>query len=255
MNDLTVIILTSNEEDVIADSIKSCKGFANEIIVVDSNSSDRTVEIARKLGAKIISRQLVNFSDQRNYAILHATTKWVLYLDADERLTDPFKKEVDSIINKDNHQYVGYFIKRKTFFYGKDWGFVDRVQRLFLRERFDKWEGVVHETPKIKGQFGEVESPILHFTHRNLSQMVSKTNEWSDFEAKLRLDASHPEIAAWRFLRVMLTEFLNSYIKNKGYKNGTYGLIEAMYQSFSIFVTYAKLWELQKKKINAQTKT
>jgi hypothetical protein len=95
----------------------------------------------------------------------------------------------------------------------------------------------------------QIESPIQHFTHRNLSQMVRKTNEWSLFEAKLRLESKHPQLAPWRFLRVMGTEFINSYVKNKGYKNGVYGLIEGMYQAFSIFITYAKLWELQQRKV------
>lgn len=255
MKNLTVIILASNEEDVIGDAIKSCKGFAEKIVVVDSNSEDRTVNIAESLGAEVVRHTLKNFSEQRNYAILHATTKWVLYLDADERLTDEFKEEVEKLVAgfEQDSEFGGYCVRRKTYYYGQDWGYVDQVQRLFLREKFDKWEGVVHETPKIKGEFGIINSPILHFTHRNLSQMIRKTNEWSDYEARLRFDSKHPKLVHWRFFRVMVTEFFNSYIKNKGYKNGTYGLIEAIYQSFSIFITYAKLWELQRKKSSDQT--
>ena len=79
--------------------------------------------------------------------------------------------------------------------------------------------------------------------------MLVKTNEWSEYEAKLRFNSSHPKLVPWRFIRVMATEFINSYFKNKGYKNGTYGLIEGLYQAFSIFITYAKLWEMQEKKI------
>ena len=77
--------------------------------------------------------------------------------------------------------------------------------------------------------------------------MLRKTNEWSEYEAKLRLASSHPKLVPWRFVRVMVTEFFNSYVKNKGYKNGTLGLIEGLYQAFSIFITYAKLWEMQNK--------
>lgn len=247
--DISVIIIVSNEEDVIKDAIESCKGFAKEILVIDGNSDDNTSQISQRLGAKVIRHPFKNFSDQRNYAILHASSYWVLYLDADERLTDKFKEEVKEIVGSYNEEngIGGYFIRRQTFFYGKDWGFADRVQRLFVRKKFIEWFGVVHETPKIHGEFGEITAPILHFTHRNLSQMLRKTNEWSDYEAKLRLDAKHPPVVIWRFLRVMATEFLSSYIKNKGYKNGTFGLIEAIYQAFSIFITYAKLWEMQGK--------
>src|SRR3990167_417999 len=104
---------------------------------------------------------------------------------------------------------------------------------------------VVIETPKIKGSFSEIKSPILHLTHRNLYQMLEKTNEWSEYEAKLRFDSKHPKMSWWRFLRIMLTAFFNSYLLEKGYKNGTAGIIESIYQSFSMFITYAKLWEKQ----------
>jgi len=107
---------------------------------------------------------------------------------------------------------------------------------------------VVHETPTIKGAFGEIERPINHYTHRSLSQMVEKTNEWSEYEAELRIKAGHPEMTWWRFFRVIVTAFFKSYVFEKGYKNGTEGIIEAIYQSFSIFITYAKLWEMQREK-------
>lgn len=247
MLDLSVVIISKNDEEVIGDCIKSVKGFAGEVIVIDSSTTNNTAKICEKLDAKIIKHPFKNFSDQRNFGILHATKKWVLYLDSDERATDKFKSEVElELADYDEFNSIGgYFINRKTFYYGHDWNFQDKVQRLFLRNRFVEWTGVVHETPKIKGEFGAINAPIIHTTHRNLSQMVGKTNEWSDYEAKLRLDNNHPPLAPWRFLRVMMTEFIKSYVNNKGYKNGTYGLIEAIYQSFSIFITYAKLWEMQ----------
>lgn len=247
MNGITVIIPTKDDDDVIADAIRSTHGFADEVIVVDANQDNKTALVANKLGAKVIKHIFKNFSDQRNFGMDHALTPWVLYLDSDERLTDEFKKEVMQKVefyNEDSN-IAGFFIHRKTYFYGQDWNFTDKVQRLFYRKKFVEWSGTVHETPKVKGDFSEIKSPILHFTHRNLSQMVRKTNEWSEFEARLRLNSSHPPLVAWRFFRVMATAFIDSYIKNKGYKNGTYGLIEGIYQAFSIFITYAKLWELQ----------
>lgn len=250
MKGLTVIIVSKNDEDVISDAIKSVQGFAEEVIVVDGNNNDRTEIICGKFGVTNLKHPFRDFSDQRNVGILNASTMWVLYLDSDERATDKFKNEVKNVLDNynENNPIAGFFINRKTYYYGKDWHMQDKVQRLFLRSRFIEWTGVVHETPKIKGEFGHINSPIIHLTHRNLSQMVAKTNEWSEYEAKLRFESEHPKLAAWRFIRVMVTEFLNSYIKNKGYKNGTYGLIEAMYQSFSIFITYAKLWEMQEKR-------
>ncbi|MDO8269235.1 MAG: glycosyltransferase family 2 protein [Candidatus Levybacteria bacterium] len=250
MKGLSVVILSKEDEDVIGDAIKSAIGFAEDVVVVDSNKNDKTRLISEKLKARVIKHNFKDFSDQRNYGILNVLTPWVLYLDSDERVTSEFKAEVEKIIKNYDEEtgFGGFYINRKTYYYGQDWNFTDKVQRLFYRKKFIEWRGTVHETPIVKGGFGQIESPILHFTHRNLSQMVRKTNEWSEYEARLRLSGNHPALAPWRFLRVMVTEFFNSYIKHKGYKNGTYGFIEAMYQSFSIFITYAKLWELQEKK-------
>ena len=247
MKNLTVIILSKDDEDVIADAISSLSGFADEVVVIDANKNSGTQKIAEKFGAKVVKNQFKDFADQRNFGIYQATTPWVYFMDSDERVTPNFKEEVLDII-KHYHEtdpVSGYFVKRKTFYYGRDWNFQDSVQRLFVRSKFVEWKGVVHETPIIRGEFGTINSPIIHLTHRNLSQMVRKTNESSEYEAKLRLESKHPPLAPWRFIRVMSTEFFASYFKNKGYKNGTVGLIEAMYQSFSIFITYAKLWEMQ----------
>lgn len=247
MNELTVIILSRSDEDVVGEAIESVKSIAHEIIVIDSNNDNKTELIARKAGARVVKHTFKNFSDQRNYAILHATTPWVLYLDSDERATPEFCRDVQRIIKQyqDSGEIGGYYVKRKTFYFGHDWNFEDKVQRLFVRSRFVEWKGVVHESPKIRGEFGLVDAPIIHLTHRNLSQMIRKTNEWSEYEARLRFESNHPRMVPWRFIRVMGTEFVNSYINNKGYKNGTYGLIEAVYQAFSIFISYAKLWEMQ----------
>jgi glycosyltransferase involved in cell wall biosynthesis len=245
---LSIIILTKNSEETLADTLESLKSFGDEIIIIDSNSDDRTVEIAEHLGAKVYKHEFIDFATQRNYAISKASGDWVLYLDDDEEATPEFKKEVGRILEDyDKGANIGgYFIYRKTYYFGKDWGFTDRVQRLFYKNRFVAWEGVVHETPKIKGEFGQVENPINHYTHRNLTQMLAKTNEWSEFEANLRFKSGHPQMSWWRFVRVMATAFISSYFFNKGYRNRTEGFIEAVFQSYSMFITYAKLWEKQK---------
>ncbi len=248
MEKIDVIILTNNEEDVIADAIISAKGWAENIFVIDAGSTDRTVEIAGENGAQVIENKFKDFSDQRNFAIKKAKSSWVLYLDADERLTEDFKKELSKQLNSDDAG--GYIVKRKTYYFGRDWGFEDEVARVFKVCEFDKWTGVVHETAHTKGELKTINSPILHFTHRNLEQMLKKTNNWSNYEAKLRYDAKHPKMHGWRFLRVMCSEFCRSYFGQKGYKNGTYGFIESIYQAYSIFITYAKLWEMQKKSGN-----
>lgn len=129
---LSAVIITSNEEEVLEDCLKSLQGFADEIIVVDSASLDRTVEIAKKYKAKIIDHKLSSFAEQRNIGKDHAAGEWILYIDSDERLTDEFKDEADSLMLSHDHSsnIAGYFVRRKTFYLGKDWGFSDQVQRL-----------------------------------------------------------------------------------------------------------------------------
>lgn len=247
---LSVIILTKNSEKMIADCISNIASIADEILVIDSQSQDRTKEVAEMQGAKVYIQEFRNFADQRNFAMSKAKGKWVLYLDSDEFASKAFCREVENVIKSydQKSKIAGYFIHRKTYYFGKDWGMTDQVQRLFIKEKFVEWYGVVHETPKVKGEFGIIDAPIHHFTHQNLSQMLSKTIKWSDYEAQLRFNANHPQMTPLRFMRIMATGFFDAYIKGKGYKNGTEGFIESLYQGFSMFVTYAKLWELQQKR-------
>src|SRR3989338_1066792 len=170
---LSVIIITKNEEELIADCIKSIKEIADEILVVDSYSTDNTLKTAQKSGAKVIQNQFIDFADQRNFAFFQAFNRkeksepanknWILYLDADERTTIEFNKEVLSIINNygNDSEIGGYFINRKTYFYGTDWNLTEKIQRLFYKDRFIEWKGKVHETPVIKGRFGLMSSHVL----------------------------------------------------------------------------------------------
>ena len=244
-NLITVVILSANEADVISRAISSGLLLTNNIIVIDSFSTDDTVKIAKRMRAKVISHKLKDFADQRNFAREQVKTSWVFYLDSDEEMTQELVDEIDNLIGQDTIDRGGYYVGRDTYYFGKNWGMRDHVQRLFRKEFLKKWEGVVHETPVIDGDFGNLDNSLKHYTHRNLSQMVQKTNSWSIHEAQLRFEAGHPAMNPLRFLRVMTTGFLRSYMREKGYKNGTYGVIESMYQAFSMFVTYAKLWEMQ----------
>lgn len=245
---ITVVILSKDEEEVIEGAIRSALLLTPNIIVIDSYSVDKTPKIAKNLGARVISNNISDFSTQRNFALKNVKSDWVLYLDADETLTEGLVSEIDEIINSGKDKYEGYYVKRKTYYYGKDWGFTDRVQRLFLKDRLKEWRGVVHETPIIEGEYGELANYLSHNTHRNLSQMLKKTNEWSKYEAELRLGSNHPHMNPFRFMRVICTAFIDSYFRQKGWRNGTYGIIEGIYQSFSMFITYAKLWEMQERK-------
>jgi glycosyltransferase involved in cell wall biosynthesis len=244
---LSVIVLTKNDEEVVAKCLESLKDQDWKVIVVDSYSTDKTLEILKKYDVRVYQNHFTDFSSQRNYAMSLAHGEWVLYLDSDEVVTDEFKKEVNAIISAPE-DHSAYFVQRSNYFLGKKWDYTDRMQRLFKKDSFMSWEGKLHETARFKGSAGQIKAPILHFTHRNLEQMIEKTNEWSDYEADLRIKASHPLMTPLRFIRVMITGFLKSYIKENGYKNGTKGFIESVFQAFSMFITYAKLFEKQEGK-------
>ena len=117
--------------------------------------------------------------------------------------------------------------------------------RLVRKDALVGWQGGLHETAQVRGKIGRLDGELMHDTHRDLTGMLEKTNIWSDFEAQLRYKNNHPPISWWRFFRVMISAFWKSYIREKGYLAGTVGLIESLYQSFSMFITYAKLWEKQ----------
>lgn len=250
MSSITAIIIAKNEERVIDNALKSVS-FCDEVIVLDSGSTDNTIAVANKNDAKVFSLEFSDFSSLRNYGMAKAESDWVFYVDADERVTKKLQEEIKERVK--NYSFgngiAGYYVKRKTYYFNKDWGYSDRVQRLFLKKLFIEWRGEVHETPYVKGKLEVLTYPLLHFTHYDLGKMVNKTNEWSEVEARLRFSSRHPKMSWWRFIRVMMTGFLRAYVKEKGYKNGAEGIMESIYQAFSMFITYAKLWEMQDRRI------
>lgn len=236
---------------MIGECLESIK-WADEIVLVDSGSTDKTPEIAKKYGAKIIESPAPQprFSEWRNKGLeVVARGDWVLYLDADERVTPQLKKEITSIIHHQSPIIFSFAIPRQNILLGKEMHFggwsPDYVKRLFKRDKLKRWEGRLHEEPIFEGELGHLKQPMLHITHRDLSSMVEKTRQWSKIEAELLYKAGHPPVVWWRIIRVMLTEFWHRAVKLQGWRDGTVGWIEIIYQMFSRFITYARLWELQ----------
>ncbi len=248
MKTISAIVIAKNEEKMIKECIASLS-FCNEIVVVDSGSLDKTVEIAERMDAKVFRYESQDFSDLRNFGASKATSDWILYVDADERVPLKLKEEIEAKILKDS-DIDTYRIKRKNFYLGDyEWPYVEKIERLFKKESLRGWRGKVHESPIIEGKIEETDYFLVHHTHEDLSTMIKKTLEWSKTEAELRFEANHPRMTWWRFPRVMLSAFINSYIFQGGWKAGAAGVVESIYQAFSIFITYARLWELQNEKI------
>ena len=243
---LSVIIISKDAENERADALSSVD-FADEVIVVDSGSEDRTVDVAKRMGALVFEYNAKDFSDGRNFGLKQAKGEWILYIDTDERVSSELAINIKhKITSPINQNIVAYRVSRKNFYFGNhQWPYIEHLERLFRRDKLEGWYGRLHESPRVKGNIGVLEGYLLHYTHRNLTSMVSKTIEWSKIEAELRFKSGHPKMNWWRFPRVMLTVFFDSYIRQGGWRVGTAGLVESMYQSFSIFITYARLWEMQ----------
>ncbi len=246
---ISVIIIAKNEEQRIKVCLESVK-WADEIIVCANGSTDQTVEIAKKYTKKIISFKGEDFAEWRNQATKEATGDWILYIDPDERVTEKLKLEILQIVQTGDR--VAYAISRKNFIFGErvTYGpfWPDWVIRLIKQDALEGWFGKVHEQPKYQGRLGYLSGSLIHLTHRNLDQIVLKSLEWSKIDAKLRLDSHHPKMSGWRFLRIFISETWNQGIKRGGFFNGTVGVMDSLLQSFSLFMTYVRLWEMQQQK-------
>ncbi len=243
---ISAVVIAKNEEMMIKNCLAGLK-FADEIIVLDNVSSDKTALVAQKSGAKVFSVSGCDFSYLRNIAKEKSSGEWLLYIDADEIVTQRLAAEIKKVISEPSEN-MAYNLRRKNNFLGTDWPGEEHMVRLFKKGFLLGWHGSLHETPQVLGSIGILQSPLLHYTHRDISSMVVKTNEWSETEATLRFKNNHPLMSPLRFFSVMIRAFYKSYISDCGWKVGTAGMIESIYQAFSIFITYAKLWEKQNKK-------
>lgn len=245
---LSVIIIAQNEEEMIKICLESIM-WADEIIVVDNGSTDNTVEVAKKYTDKIFKLESDDFSKTRNFGMEKTTGDWVLYIDSDERVLESLREEIKSLI--ENDKYSAYAVSRKNIFFGKPINYgaykKDWVIRLLRKNDFETWIGKVHEYAKFNGKLGYTKNSLLHLTHRNIDQIILKSLEWSRIDAKLRFDANHPKMSGWRFLRIFKTEIFNQLIIRRGLFGGTVGIIDSILQTFSLFMTYVRLWQIQQK--------
>lgn len=245
---ISVILITRNEESMIANAINTVP-FASEVIVVDSGSTDNTVEIAKREGAKVVEVKGGSFADWRNRGLKEASGDWILYLDADERVTPKLATEIQETIRLTSN--AAFILNRNNIHFGKwmlhgGWE-QDRVVRLFHRHSLKSWEGKVHEHARITGAQGNLREALVHLTHRNLSDGLKKSITWTDIEAKLLLDASAPAVTPVTLIRKSLMEFLRRLVFKRGFRDGMEGWVESMQQAMNRFLVYERLWELQQK--------
>ncbi|MCL7754334.1 glycosyltransferase family 2 protein [Polaribacter sp. Z022] len=244
MTKITAIIPTLNEEVHIADAIKSV-GFADEIIVIDSYSTDKTIEIAEQFNVKIIKRKFDDFSTQKNFAIEQANYDWIYILDADERVTSEVEKEILNAINEPNGN-VGFYVRRTFYFAGKKINYSgwqrDKVVRLFLKEHC-KYKGVVHETVEAKGNLGFFKGKIDHYGYKNYNHFISKIHQYGELKAK-ELYVKGKRVSAYHILVKPSFRVFSHFVLKGGFLDGYTGLILSITQGYAVLTRYVKLWIL-----------
>ncbi|MBI3342487.1 glycosyltransferase family 2 protein [Candidatus Curtissbacteria bacterium] len=248
MNKLNIsaLVLAKNEEAVIEGCLKQL-GFVSEIIVLDQESTDKTVKIAKKYADKVLKTQDGSFAKNRNTLAEVAKYDWLLYLDTDERIDENNVEEIESSIK--NEQYSAYYFPRKNIVLGKwlkhgGW-WPDYVPRLFKKKDLIKWVGTVHESPQVKGNIKYLESPITHLTARSMDLMFQKTIKWAKVEAELFHRANFPKVTQFTICKSMMREFIARYFAKLAILDGKVGLIESVYQSLHQAIVQVYLWEIQ----------
>jgi len=248
MSKLSVIIITYNEEENIKHCLESVK-WSDEIVIVDSFSSDKTVEIAREFTPKVFQNKWTNFSEQKNLALEKASNEWVLSVDADERATAKLKEEILTILNSEFQSFNGYYIPRRNHYLGRwirhcGW-YPDYKLRLFRRAKGRFNERTVHESVVVEGRKGHLKSHLNHYSYKNLSDHLGRIDKFSSLAAE-EMFTQGKRARVFDLLFRPLTRFIKMYLIKRGYLDGIYGLIVSLMGSFYVFMKYLKLWELLK---------
>jgi glycosyltransferase involved in cell wall biosynthesis len=241
---LTAVVLTRNEEEFIADCLASLR-WCDEVIVVDSLSSDRTVEIAQTSGAAVVARPFRDFADQRNAALDLVENEWALFVDADERVTPELAAEIRAAILDDRK--VGWKIPTHNYLRGRlalhGLFFPDYHLRLFRKDagRYDPRQ-IVHEQVVIDGQIGLLVNPLVHISCHTWAEFIDHQDKWADFKARIQYERGVRP--TYHFILGPLMEFARRFVYHSGYKDGVQGLTYSAIFSYYILVMYVRLWRL-----------
>ena len=243
---LSVVIITHNEEENIRECLESVQ-WADEIIVVDSDSSDKTEKICGTFGVSFIKEAWKGFALQKNSAIEKATRDWILSIDADERVTPELREEITAIMESGNPK-DGYFIARKNFFLGRwirrcGW-YPDYNLRLFQKGKGLFGVREVHEAVKLDGAAGHLQFPMEHHTYRSLEDFMKRLDRYSALAAKELLKEKKTYGIFHIVFRPAYT-FVNMYLLRLGFLEGYYGFVLSVLYAFYTFLKYIKLRELQ----------
>lgn len=249
MTKISVVIDTYNKEKDLPRCLASVKNFADEIVVCDENSTDKTVEIARKFGAKIITHKTVPYVELiRNFEVSKATGEWILVLDPDEEVPASLAKELKKIVNKPKADY--FRLPRKNMVFGK-WLRHSRwwpdYNIRFFKNGHVSWSEEIHVVPLTTGQGTDIpdeeQFAITHHHYESIEQYIERMNRYTSAQSQ-KLTTEDYKFVWTDLFRKPVGEFLSRYFFGQGYKDGVHGLAVSLLQAFSELVVYLKVWQI-----------
>lgn len=247
---ISACVLTYNEESKIERCLRSLS-WCDEILVVDSHSTDRTVELCRSFNAKVFHHEWLGYVGQRNLIRELAGCPWLLFIDSDEEVSPALRDEILAQFANGQPKYVGFEFPRMVFYVGKwirhgEW-YPDVKLRLF-RKDVGRTEGIEpHDKVAVNGPVKRLSAPIYHYTYDDIHDHLDTINRFSTITARQRFTQENPLLWSDLLLRPFL-RFLKGYVLKRGFMDGMHGLVIAILNSYGVFVKYAKLWELAKRR-------
>lgn len=243
---ISATIIVYNEEDNIADVCETVS-WADEIVIVDSASSDRTVEIARKYTDNIFNREFRGYKDKHEFADAETTGDWIFWIDADERVTPELRASIEAVKKRDENSLPnGFRIARKTWYLDrwiKHSGWYPDYQMRLYRKSGSFWDGVSpHETARVEGKTEILRGEFLHYTKRDLSEHHRVLDSYTTLAAE-NFHKHGKIIGGLGLFFHPIGAFLRTYVLKQGFRDGIPGLMIAMFTAYSVFLKYAKLWE------------
>jgi len=252
--DLSVVIVTKNEERNIKDCLNSAK-WADEIIVVDAYSTDKTVQIASKFTRNIYQRPWEGFGIQKNYSMQKATCSWIFILDSDERISHELRDEILSVMRSSPENVVGYQVPRRNYFYGywiQNCGCYPDYQLRLLRKGSGYLDDAEpHNKMILKGEMGTLRTPLDHLTSPTVNDHLRKFPNFSKLAAQEKFKTKKA-VGWYDIFFPPLTTFLKIYLSKGGWREGIAGFIYSGFASLYTFLKYAKLWEMVYVRHNTQ---
>ena len=252
---ISAFIIAFNEEDNIVDCLNSVK-FCDEVLVVDSFSTDRTPELAAKWGARVVQRKWEGYRAQKVFGLSTVSHEWVINLDADERVSGELRDSILQVL-RENKEYRersgqerntnGYYLNRVVFYLGRWWrrgGWYPEYRLRFFRRSKTRWGGVEpHEKAMVDGETARLAGELQHYTYRQMEDQFVQLQRFASIAAREEF-AQGRRVGALELLLNPTVRFFKFYFLKQGYREGIAGLIVALAEGYYVFMKYAKIWEL-----------